>query len=74
MDLSRTTKNIDFGLITPQKELLHFNTLFGRRDCSLIVQEAISLQSSRMKVNMDQNPTVWRQPKNIIQIGEFIMM
>ena len=27
-----------------------------------------------MKVNMDQNLTVWRKQKNIIQIGEFIMM
>ena len=27
-----------------------------------------------VKVNIDQNPTVWKKQKNIIQIGEYIMM
>ena len=49
LDLSPTTKDNDFELINHRK-LVHFNALFGRRDCSMIVQEDISsLQSSRMK-------------------------
>ena len=44
--LSPTTKNTEFECINHRKRLVHFNVLFGRCDCSLIVQEDISLLQS----------------------------
>ena len=45
-----TTKNTGFGRTNRWEQQVHFNALFGRNNCSKIVQEEISsLQNSRKK-------------------------
>ena len=48
MDLSPTTKNTEFGHINPENNLHIFNTLTGRRNHFICIQEEFSSSAEWM--------------------------